>query len=69
MVGGVTGGGRCARPPATLCDPAGGGRAEIGGLACEAARGLGRVVVMERLVCWSFGRNEFGFIEDRCCGF
>ena len=69
MLGGVTGGGRCARPPATLCDPAGGGRAEIGGLACETARGLGRVVVMERLVCWSFGRNEFGFIEDRCCGF
>ena len=23
MLGGVTGGGRCARPPATLCDPAG----------------------------------------------
>jgi hypothetical protein len=26
-------------------------------------------VVMKLVVCRSRGRNEFGFIEDMCCGF
>ncbi len=39
------------------------------GLACGAARGLGRAVVMKLVVCRSRGRNEFGFIENMCCGF
>ena len=64
--GAWNGGGRCARPPAT---PTGVRRAGSGGLACGAARGLGRAVVMKLVVCRSRGRNEFGFIENMCCGF